>query len=423
MPGPITDLDNMPSLDDLDTFEPRMNEVFTFKLSRLATEINAFAATLSLVSTTDTSASTHSLSLGAKTFVVSAGKSFNYGMFLTLADTAAPTTNWLFAQIQSYVGTALTVNVIAFAGTGSKSAWGISQSAAGGATLQSNKFNGLQTFAVGANIASAATLNLSTATGNTVHVTGTTAVSAVTMNAGQWMQVIYDAACPLTYHATNHNINTGGQNVTLEAGDAVFYFYDGAKVYGQIVKATGALARVASIAEMQAGTSGLSPSVASLRGGLVAPLLLQATTSGTAWNVTGVPDWATVLIPILNDFSTNGNSPYLLQLGDAGGYEVTGYSAAALDSASGSSASAAYASGFGLKESVTAATSLTSLGFLVKTNPANNTWTFMANGFSGLTLSVASGWKSLSQPLNSLRVTTASATPTGDGGIFTVLCF
>lgn len=98
---------------------------------------------------------------------------------------------------------------------------------------------GLLNLKAGAAIASAATLNLSTATGNTVHITGTTATSAVTLNAGQWMECIADAAWPLTYHATNNKLNTGGANYTCAAGDSVFYFYDGTTVYGQIVKADG----------------------------------------------------------------------------------------------------------------------------------------------------------------------------------------
>lgn len=118
---------------------------------------------------------------------------------------------------------------------------GITQAAADARYLQltGGTLTGLLIGKIGTNLASAATLNLSTATGNTVRVTGTTATSAVTMTAGQWMQCIADGAWPLTYHATNNKINTGGANHTCAAGDSVFYFYDGTTVYGQIVKADG----------------------------------------------------------------------------------------------------------------------------------------------------------------------------------------
>lgn len=118
---------------------------------------------------------------------------------------------------------------------------GITQAAADARYLQlaGGTLTGLLVGHTGANIASATTLNLSTATGNTVHVTGTTATTGVTMTAGQWMQCVADGAWPLTYHATNNKLNTGGANYTCAAGDSVFYFYDGTTVYGQIVKADG----------------------------------------------------------------------------------------------------------------------------------------------------------------------------------------
>lgn len=118
---------------------------------------------------------------------------------------------------------------------------GLTQAAADARYLQlsGGTLNGPLNLHMGADIASAATLNLSTATGNTVHVTGTTTTTGVTMNAGQWVQVIADAAWPLTYHATNLKLNTGGANYTCAAGDSVFFFYDGTTVYAQIVKADG----------------------------------------------------------------------------------------------------------------------------------------------------------------------------------------
>jgi hypothetical protein len=54
------------------------------------------------------------------------------------------------------------------------------------------------------------------------------------------MECIFDAACPLTYNATTHKLNSNGQNVTLAAGDSVFYVSDGTIVFGFISKANGA---------------------------------------------------------------------------------------------------------------------------------------------------------------------------------------
>jgi len=163
--------------------------------------------------------------------------------------------------------------------------------------------NGLEVWAVGANIASAATLNLSTATGNTLHVTGTTATSAVTMQAGQWVECIADGAWPLTYHATNNKLNTGGANYTCAAGDSVFFFYDGTTVYGQIVKADGTAVAVAAVAAAVAvrqtalggpiDTSGL-------------PTFLPATSASLSITSQNITPGAPFMVASANGFGATG---------------------------------------------------------------------------------------------------------------------
>jgi hypothetical protein len=86
-------------------------------------------------------------------------------------------------------------------------------------------YSALQTLNAGANIASATTLDLSTAAGNCPRITGTTTTSAVTMNTGQQMLVVADAAWPLTYHATTNKLNTG-ESYTCAAGDVILYHKD-----------------------------------------------------------------------------------------------------------------------------------------------------------------------------------------------------
>lgn len=108
------------------------------------------------------------------------------------------------------------------------------------AALSGATFTGLVNFAAGADIASAATIDLAAATGNCLRITGTTPTSAVTMNTGQPMLVVADAAWPLTYHATTNKLNTGGANYTCTAGDTVFYHKDlSGVVHGQIIKSNG----------------------------------------------------------------------------------------------------------------------------------------------------------------------------------------
>ena len=78
---------------------------------------------------------------------------------------------------------------------------------------------------VGADIASSTTVNLTTATGDVVVITGTTTTTAFTMNKGQQMVLIADAAWPMTFNATTCNIN-GGVSYTCAAGDRIYITKD-----------------------------------------------------------------------------------------------------------------------------------------------------------------------------------------------------
>jgi len=133
----ITALPTPPLRSDPTNFAER-GDAFLAALPLFVDEANATAAAMNLNSTIDTSASSVAIGTGAKTFVVSSGKSFQPGMYLIIADTAAPSTNSMHGQITSYSGTSLVVNVLSITGSGTKSAWRISQSSPGGAALGAN---------------------------------------------------------------------------------------------------------------------------------------------------------------------------------------------------------------------------------------------------------------------------------------------
>jgi hypothetical protein len=127
----ITPFSNIPSIADQANFESEVNDFLTVQLPRFAEEANAAALAMNMNDTSDTSASSVLIGTGAKSFTVTAGKSFLGGMFLVIADTAAPSTNWMIGQVTSYAGTALVMNITAVGGSGTKSAWTISQCAVG----------------------------------------------------------------------------------------------------------------------------------------------------------------------------------------------------------------------------------------------------------------------------------------------------
>lgn len=127
----ITALPSPPSTNDPANFATKADALLA-ALPTFVTEANATAVAMNLNSTTDTSASSVAIGTGAKSFTVSTGKSFQPGMWLVLADTAAPSTNSMYGQITSYnTGTgALVMNVLQVSGSGTKTAWVISQAAA-----------------------------------------------------------------------------------------------------------------------------------------------------------------------------------------------------------------------------------------------------------------------------------------------------
>jgi len=110
-------------------FDPAM-EAFLAHLPTFEADVTAMAEAMSLNDTTDVSTSSVLIGLGAKTFVVTAGKSFQPGMYLIAADAAAPSTNSMVLQVTSYSGASLVTDCKAVRGSGTIASWVISLSAA-----------------------------------------------------------------------------------------------------------------------------------------------------------------------------------------------------------------------------------------------------------------------------------------------------
>lgn len=127
MADPITELPPAPSRQDPINFSDDADALLG-ALDQFVEETNAVAVAMNLNDTNDVSTSSVAIGLGSKTFTVTAAKSFLPGMFLAIADDAAPSTNSMFGQITSYSGTTLIVEVSLIYGSGTKSAWTISQS-------------------------------------------------------------------------------------------------------------------------------------------------------------------------------------------------------------------------------------------------------------------------------------------------------
>jgi hypothetical protein len=220
-------IENVPSLPNRNQagFSDQVDTFITWFLETFPDQFNADIIALNLNSTIGTSSTSNSVGTGAKTFTANTAKSWQPGMWVLIADTAAPSTNYMAGPVTSYnSGTgALVVNVAVAVGSGTKTAWTISQSAPGGATLGANNFTGAQNFAR-ATVASAASPDIWSALGNQINYTGTTLATSFTTapQAGASRTLILAGASGFTASA-NMLIEgvASGQSIILEANDLV----------------------------------------------------------------------------------------------------------------------------------------------------------------------------------------------------------
>ena len=141
----------------------------------------------------------------------------------------------------------------------------------------------------------------------------------------------------------------------------------------------------------------------------------QASTSGTSIDFTGIPSWAKRITVMFSEISTNGSSFPIVQIGDSGGIEATGYTGATGYSGVGSGGNS-YSTGFFLNIGVAASTSTSGVASLL--NISGNQWVFgLSAGYVGSAYSLSGGGnKTLSGTLDRVRITTVNGTDDFDAG-------
>lgn len=146
---------------------------------------------------------------------------------------------------------------------------------------------------------------------------------------------------------------------------------------------------------------------------------VQATTSGTSKDFTDIPSWVKRITVMFSGVSTNGTNSPLIQLGDAGGIEATGYNATASDSGGRLSET----TGFPVARGVGAGDFMTGVLQLSLLDAATNTWAAMGNSTRTTSSNTyfLSGAKSLSATLDRIRITTINGTDTFDAGSVNIL--
>lgn len=145
----------------------------------------------------------------------------------------------------------------------------------------------------------------------------------------------------------------------------------------------------------------------------------QASTSGTAINFTSIPSTVNQIIVTLSGVSTSGTSVPIIQLGDSGGYEATGYISEVNIAGTGGSSTVGFPLSAGTQSAAFAIS-----GSLTLTRITGQTWiaagviTYGAVGSGFLT--VVAGSKTTSTTTDRLRVTTTGGTDTFDAGTINI---
>ena len=145
------------------------------------------------------------------------------------------------------------------------------------------------------------------------------------------------------------------------------------------------------------------------------------TASGTSVEFTGIPSWAKRITLMFSGVSPSSTGTILIQLGDSGGYETSGYVGRAQRSGSSSTEEVALSSGFAINTAAGTAV-VNGLAFICLLDSTTNTWA--ANATLGRSdaaaMQVFGGVKPLSATLDRLRLY-IDGTQTFDAGTINIL--
>ena len=146
-----------------------------------------------------------------------------------------------------------------------------------------------------------------------------------------------------------------------------------------------------------------------------------ASTSGTSIDFTGIPSWVKRITVMFNGVSLSGTSNYLVQLGDSGGFETTGYTGTSnFYNQQNQTAGISSTSGFPMTTASTA--SLISAGHMAITLLGSNTWiSSHTTSISTTSITNGAGTKTLSGTLDRIRITTVNGTDTFDAGSINIM--
>lgn len=171
-------------------------------------------------------------------------------------------------------------------------------------------------------------------------------------------------------------------------------------------------------ATMPAGTGNVV--VNGVNGALVSGTAV-ASTSGTSIDFTGIPSWVRRVTVMFSGVSLSGTSQFLVQLGDAGGVETTGYVSGSAAARGGSTTlGGSSTAGFLIYHGTSGANAF--YGTARFDYVGSNLWVGSSTGSTGADNGISGGGsKTLSDTLDRVRITTVNGTDTFDAGTINIL--
>ncbi len=159
-------------------------------------------------------------------------------------------------------------------------------------------------------------------------------------------------------------------------------------------------------------------------GGLTIPTTATATTSGASIDLTGISSSAKQIVILGNGVSSSGTSEWILQLGDSGGFETTGYTCQGARPTTDTT-TVLSTTGLGVYRGATSGSFTFNFRVvLTRYEGSSNQWHMESTAWRvGGALGMSNGEKSLSGTLTQIRFTTVGGTDTFDAGSINIGVF
>lgn len=263
-----------------------------------------------------------------------------------------------------------------------------------------------------------------------IEIAGTAAVSTLTRGSFGTIILATDSTASAS---TLFNLSTAATSPSGAIGLILLASETTASVQNQIgagtigIELLEAIVTASALGHLGAQTVGiqvLEASATSQLTGIISKLETEQSASGTAVSFTGIPSWVKRISIQFVGISTNGTSPIIIQIGDSGGFETSGYLGAASGIA-GAVTTSLYTDGFGIYNTAGGAATDILHGRVVLEleDTANFTWVasvHLSKSDNAFTCN-GSGSKSLTAALDRVRITTQGGTDTFDAGAFNIL--